>query len=189
MDEVHQLIGVFSVFFAVAQEDIGIKRLADLFSCLVIDERCIEILFQLVRIADLGQIRTKFCQELALAKELRPAVDRQDALTAVCLKHDWQYRTALQLGEGEVSVPSGGGIPQQFERHGKDEQVHRSEVSLAGVLRKLVCHVFFIENGAVVRLEDVLANGIKGFLEIIWMTGKIDLRLLAGIAVAFCTEK
>ena len=56
MNEPHQFLRIFSILFAIAEENVGIKRAADLLRKLVPDQNGRKILRQLFIVGDRGQI-------------------------------------------------------------------------------------------------------------------------------------
>ena len=121
MDELHELLRLRSVFFAVAQEDIGIEGRPHLASELIADEYGSEVFGQLVAVAVFGRIAADLAQVLQIA-ELSCI-----QFVKPFLQHDGQYGDHLLERKFDLRVHRAAALREQFGRDGDDEELHSGQ--------------------------------------------------------------
>ena len=87
---------------------------------------------------------------------------------------------------GDVRIHSPVGLGQQLKGHRHDEQVVAAQVGGFVLLFDDSGHILGIVNGALVGLENILAELLKILLKIRRMAGKVYSGFALGAGVAFC---
>ena len=121
MNQLHQLLRVFSVLFAVAQEDVRVKGGSDLLCQLVAGDDGFQIFRQLLLIRDRRRVGVVLVEILQIAEFLVEHVIQSAFL------HQRQDRNVIFKRERHVHVHRTVGFDQQLCCYGNYKQLHLTQ--------------------------------------------------------------
>ena len=178
MNDLHKLVCIMTVLFAVTQKDVRIERLADFFRHFIADEHGFQIFFQLFFIADGGHILHIRAQILRFPKfrGIKAVQSR--------FHHDGQNGNMLFAGITKIGIHRAALFAEQLERHGHDEQVHLTKVAFLVLFFDFLGHAFRIIDRAIVCFENVLADFFKMLFKILGVTSEIYAGLSLGRGIS-----
>ena len=176
MDELHQLVRVSAILFAVAEEYVCVESIADALCHLVADQYRFKIFFQLLVVFDGGEVIGVRIKVLTLAEFFRIE------LLNPRLHHYRKDGQLLLRRIREVRVHRRIRLGKQTEGDGDDDEVGASKVGLKVSLVYCLRKIFLVIDRAIVGSEYIVADLFEIFLEILRMAGEIDPRFFLYIA-------